>query len=122
MDILTSMLGSSQSKELLATLTGSGFSAEQAKTFLPAAGESIVQATAGLDLSGDYSGGLIDTLLRRVDIQGLASQLGMDSATVTNGLTALLPQAVKLLQGGGLPSLASGGGIGGLLDGLTGKK
>jgi len=121
MDILKSMLGDGQAAELLSTLTKSGLSAEQAEKFLPVAGESIAQAASGLDLSGGDTGQLLDSLSQSIDIQALASQLGMDSATVSNGLTALLPQLLKLLQGGGLASLIGGSGLGGLLGGLTSK-
>ena len=120
MDILKNMLGGSQGADLLSTLTGAGFSAEQAEKFLPAASESVMQAASGMDLGG--AGDMVNSLLQNIDIQSLADKVGLDPSMVTNGLTALLPQLIEMLKGDGLSSLLGGGGLGGLLGGLTGKK
>ena len=120
MDFLKNAIGGGQAGDLLSTLTQSGFSADQAKAFIPAASESVMQAASGLDLSGGESGDIVNSLLQNVDIQGLASKVGLDANMVTTGLTALLPQLVEMLKGDGLSSLLSGG-AGGLLGRLVGK-
>ena len=121
MNILKGMLGGGQTGELLAVLTKSGFSAKEAERFLPVASESIAQAASDLDLSSGDASDLVTTLSQKIDIQEIASKLGMDSDAVSNGLAALLPHALKLLQGGGLTSLLKGAGLRGLLGGLGGR-
>lgn len=125
MNIMKSLLGNSgQTNELLSVLTRSGFSARQAEQFLPLASENVAEAAAGLELGAgaEDDGDLINELSQSVDIDAIAGKLGMDSDTVSNGLAALLPHLVKLLQGGDIATLLRGGGFGNLLGSLTARR
>jgi len=121
-NVLKDIVGGGRAGDLLSVLTKSGFSAEQAERFLPVASESIAHAASDSDLGGGEAGDLINTLSQKIDTQEISSRLGMDSDMVSNGLTALLPHVLKLLQGGAVTSLMSSGGLRGLLGGLAGGK
>jgi len=105
---------SSQGPELLKTLEGVGFSADQAEQFLPEAGQQIAGALSGGGLENLLGSADIGTLLERVDVADLASKLGIDGGLVGSGLNAILPQIMEALKG------EAGGILGGLGSKLLG--
>ncbi len=124
MSILDSLM-SEHGPELLSSLTDSGFSSEQAEAFLPEAASSVGDALSGGGIASMLGGGddgdVASELLSKIDIQGLATKLGMDPTMAESGLSALIPKLLSLVgsQSGGLSGLL-GGGAGGLA-GLAGK-
>jgi hypothetical protein len=97
---LISKLISEHGSELIASLTGKGFSQEQAERFLPEAGNSVADAVSGLSGLPDA-----DSILGKIDIGALAQKTGIDSSLVSNGLSALVPMLLSRLGGGGLGGL-----------------
>lgn len=112
--------------DLTSTLTESGFTAEQAQQFLPEAAQGISDAVSAGGISdllgGGGEGDLVSTIMSNIDIESIAARVGMDSSMVSNGLTALLPQVMAMVnsEGGGLSSLLGGEGVGGVA-GMAGK-
>lgn len=102
--------------ELTRTLTSkAGFSASEAKGFLPVVIEKLTAAVTG----GNFDLKSLDPqkLLGMLNVGELAKSTGIDSAKTTSGLQAILPQITRLLQ-------AKAGDATGMLDagkGLLGK-
>jgi len=125
MEILKKLI-SEHGPSLMSTLTESGFTAGQAQQFLPEAAQGINDAISGGGISGLLSGGdeggIMSTIISKIDIESIASNVGIDSTLVSNGLTALIPKVLALVnaEGGGLSSLLGGGGIGDIA-GMAGK-
>ena len=75
-------------------LTGTGFSADQAKQFLPEAASGIVDATQGAGIqemiTGLISGGP-SQLLSSINTDEIAAKLGMNSEQVSSGFEAITP-------------------------------
>jgi hypothetical protein len=119
---------SSQGSELLASLTGqAGLSAQQAEKFLPAATEQVVSQVkgGGFDLASLLGGDGIGSLISKLDIASLASQVGIPESLASGGLQALVPVLLSALQGKaggaeGILSLLGGDDAGGAL-GAVGK-
>jgi len=113
----------------MSTLTESGFTADQAQQFLPEAAQGISDAISGGGisemLSGGDEGGMVSTIMSKIDIEGIASKVGIDSSLANNGLTELIPNVLALIntEGGGLSSLLGSGGAGGIgrIAGMVGK-
>jgi hypothetical protein len=126
MDLMNNLIAE-HGAGLLSTLTESGLSAEQARTFLPEAAQGIGDAL-GADgvselLGGSDMGGIASSILGNLDVAGIASRAGIDPSLASNGLSALVPKVLSLLnaEGGGLASLLGGGGGLGGLAGMAGK-
>jgi hypothetical protein len=119
MEILKNLI-SEHGSSLMSTLTDSGFTAEQAQQFLPEATQGISDALSGGGiadmLSGGDLGGMASSIIGNIDVEGIASKVGVDSSVASNGLSALVPQVLGLMnaEGGGLSSLLGGEGGGGL--------
>jgi len=128
MEILKNLI-SEHGPSLMSTLTESGFTAEQAQQFLPEAAQGISEAISGGGLSemlsGGDEGGMASTIMSRIDIEGIASKVGIDSSLANNGLTSLIPKVLAMMnaEGGGLSSLLGGGsgGVIGSVAGMVGK-
>ena len=112
---------------LVSTLTESGFTAEQAQQFLPEAAQGISDAVGTGGVSGLLSGSgegddMASTIMSNIDIESIAAKVGIDSSMASDGLTALIPQALAMInsEGGGLSSLLGGEGVGKVV-GMVGK-
>jgi len=114
---------------LMSTLTESGFTADQAQKFLPEAAQGMSDAISGGGISESLSGGdagdMASTIMDKIDIESIASKVGIDSSLASNGLTALIPKVLAMMntEGGGLSSLlgGEGGGVIGSVAGMAGK-
>lgn len=105
---------SSQGPALLSKLQGAGLSADQAKDFLPAAGEQVSEAVSGGGVASLLGGGGgVEDLLKNVDVGAIAEKVGIDSALAEKALQSIVPTVMEALQGGG--------GAAGMLGGLAGK-
>jgi hypothetical protein len=130
MEILNNLI-SKHGSSLISTLTESGFTIDQAQQFLPEATQGMSDAISGGGmselLSGGDEGGIASTIMSKIDIESIASKVGIDASLASNGLTALIPKVLAMLntEGGGLSSLldsgAGGGGIGGMVGKLFNK-
>ncbi|MDH3638235.1 MAG: hypothetical protein OES09_07190 [Gammaproteobacteria bacterium] len=128
MEILKNLVNEHGSS-LMSALTESGFTADQAQQFLPEAAQGMSDAISGGGiselLSGSDEGGMASTIMSKIDIESIASKVGIDSSLASNGLTALIPKILAMLntEGGGLSSLLGGGGGGGIggVAGMAGK-
>ena len=134
MDFLEGIL-KEKAGELIGQLTGkAGYSTEQAEKFLPEAGSSVASVLAAsaskLDLEDLTSAANVSTIMKGVDIGGLASRSGVSAEQGKQGLTALLPMLMGFIgdrgagAGGLLSLLGAGDGLGdaiGSLKGLGGK-
>lgn len=105
------------SKELTDNLTSSGFSVEQAKQFLPEAASGIMSVSQnhGVDkLVTAFSSGQQDDLLSMVNIDNIASRVGIDVSQVISGFESIIPVITDYFSqksgglGGALSSLAAG--------------
>jgi hypothetical protein len=76
-------------------------------------------------LSGGDEGEMVSTIMSKIDIESIASKVGIDSSLASNGLTALIPKILDLInsEGGGLSSLLGSGDAGGIgrIAGMVGK-
>ena len=106
-----------------------GFTADQAQQFLPEAAQGMSDAISGGGISEFLSGGdegdMASTIMGKIDIESIASKIGIDSSLASDGLTALIPQVLAMMNsgGGGLSALLGsegGGGIGHVV-GMAGK-
>jgi len=128
MEILKNLI-SEHGPGLMSTLTESGFSTDQAKQFLPEAAQGMSDAisSGGISelLSGGDEGSIATTIMSKIDIESIASKVGIDSSLASNGLTALIPKVLDLInsEGGGLSSLLGSGDAGGIgrIAGMVGK-
>jgi len=128
MEILKNLI-SEHGSSLMSTLTESGFTADQAQQFLPEAAQGMSDAISGGGiselLSGGDEGGLASTIMSKIDVEGIASRVGIDPSLASNGLTALIPKVLAMInsEGGGLSSLLGSGGGGGIagVAGMMGK-
>lgn len=128
MELLKNLI-SEHGPSLISTLTESGFTADQAQQFLPEATQGISDAISGGGiselLSGGDEGGMAAAIMSKIDIESIASKVGINSSLTSDGLTALIPQILAMLntEGGGLASLldSQGGGVIGRIAGMAGK-
>ena len=128
MEIIENLI-SEHGSSLMSTLTESGFTADQAQQFLPEAAQGMSDAISGGGISEFLSGGdegdMASTTMGKIDIESIASKIGIDSSLASDGLTALIPQVLAMMNsgGGGLSALLGsegGGGIGHVV-GMAGK-
>ena len=128
MEIIENLI-SEHGSSLMSTLTESGFTADQAQQFLPEAAQGMSDAISGGGISELLSGGdegdMASTIMGKIDIESIASKIGIDSSLASDGLTALIPQVLAMMNsgGGGLSALLGsegGGGIGHVV-GMAGK-
>ena len=123
---LMGMVMSSKGQELISGLMQSGFSAEQAKEFLPEAGKDILSALTKQDstqLNLEDSASQTSNILADIDISALASKVGLSSGIVNSGLQMLIPQVLsvvkeKLGSGADLLSLLGGSNTDDMAAGL----
>lgn len=128
MEILKNLI-SEHGSSLMSTLTESGFTADQAQQFLPEAAQGMSDAISGGGISellgGGDEGGMASTIMSKIDIDGTASRVGIDSSLAGSGLDALIPRVLAMIntEGGGLSSLLGGGEGGGIgsVAGMAGK-
>lgn len=101
MDFLKDLLNQHGSKLTDSLVKNSGFTADQAQKFVPAASEKAMQAIkgGGFDLDKLLKGGDVSALASKIDVAGLAAHAGIDANKAKAGLTSLLPQLLQLLQG-----------------------
>jgi len=99
MDILGTIL-QAKGGDLLSSLTGSGFTQEQAGKFLPEAGNSLLSILG--DKGGDQDA---DSILGQLDIASLASKVGIDSSLAETGLKQIIPIIMSQLGGGDLGNI-----------------
>lgn len=112
MDIIKELI-SSQGGKLVEQLTQSGFSAEQADQFIPEASNSIIDAIKDKGV-GAIADGSASSLMDSININGLASKLGIESGLAQNGMQSILPIVLSFLQN-------KSGGLSGVLSMLGGK-
>lgn len=134
MDFLKQIL-SDKGAELAAGIVDKvGLSAEQAEAFVPEAAQSAFDVfkdkADDLDLSD--LGGTASSLIKDIDVGGLANKVGIDAGQAASGLDNLLPGLLSALNDkagalGGLQSVVGmlkGGGVAdalGNVGGLAGK-
>lgn len=101
MDFLKDLLSQNGADLIDSLVKKSGFTADQAKKFVPAASEKAMQAIKGdgLDLDALLEKADIGGLLSKIDVAGLASQAGIDATKAMTGLQSLLPQLIELISG-----------------------
>ena len=101
----------------LEKLSGLGFSMEQAKEFLPASLEAIVDRfqNGGFDLSSLLGNLDVDSILGKLDLGALAQKAGVDEGLAQNGLKELIPDIAEKVTGDGGLLGKLGGDAGGLL-------
>ena len=119
MDILADLL-EGKTGDFTGILTDSGFSPEEVARFLPEAGETVINALRGENISNLLEGGadnVISILLAKIDITSLASKVSMDNALVATGLITFIPRfAEHIAMRGGKLGLIVGGRISNLAD------
>jgi len=128
MEIIKNLI-SEHGSTLMSTLTESGFTADQAQQFLPEAAQGMSDAISGGGISellgGGDAGDMVSTIMDKIDIESIASKVGIDSSLASSGLTALIPKVLAMMntEGGGVSSLlgGEGGGISGSVAGMAGK-
>ena len=124
MDLLNEFL-KTKGPEVSGLLTGKlGFSADQARGFLPPAAQKLFDAVkaGGLDMN-KLLGGDLSQLLAKIDAGALGKAVGIDSAKAGTGLKAIADAALAMLkEKGGLAGLLGDkGGALGQAAGLAGK-
>jgi len=124
MDLLNEFLRT-KGPEVTQLLTGKlGFSADQAKGFLPPAAQKIFETvkSGGLDLN-KLLGGDVSQLLAKLDVPALGKAAGVDAGKAGSGVKAIVDAALALLkEKGGLAGLLGDkGGALGQAAGLAGK-
>ena len=118
MEILKNLI-SEHGPSLISTLTENGFTADQAQQFLPEAAQGVSGAISDGGISELLSGGdesvIASTIMNKIDIESIASKVGIDSSQASSGLTTLIPKVLALIntEGGGLSSLLDSGNAGG---------
>jgi hypothetical protein len=128
MEIIKNLI-SEHGSTLMSTLTESGFTADQAQQFLPEAAQGMSDAISGGGISellgGGDAGDMVSTIMDKIDIESIASKVGIDSSLASSGLTALIPKVLAMMntEGGGVSSLlgGEGGGISGSVAGMADK-
>lgn len=127
MDLLKSLLDEHGSSLVNELTTKTGFSADQAKKFVPAAAQQTMDKvkSGGIDVKSLFSGGDLSAVIGKLDLGALAKTSGVDAGKAAAGLKAILPMIVKVLQSKGLDANAlsgllggGGGGLGGLAAGV----
>ena len=111
MDFIKNMINEN-SGAFTESLSGAGFSVDQAKGFLPEVVSSISNACdkdgIGNVVSGITSGDS-SQLLDSINVGDIASKLGMSSEQVSSGFESIMPALKNLISanGGGLTSMIS---------------
>lgn len=102
MDIVERIMEQRGAAFLEALVGGTELSADEAERFLPEAGASVGRAmteqAAKLDPLDLTSLDNIGTLLRGIDISGLAARTGTSVPQAVDGLNTLLPMTLSFLQ------------------------
>ena len=83
---------------IIGELTSRGFSAEQAKGFLPEALATLMQSLKNAGFAELFASSSSAGLPDSVDIAALASRTGVDSAKVETGLNALIPRLMAFVK------------------------
>lgn len=115
--------------DMVANLMQNGFNKEQAGSFVPEAGQSVMDALTGgdgFDLEDLGKLSNISALMGKIDLGGLAAKVGIGQGQAKSGMESILPMLLGGMQEkagalGGLASLLGGGGGLGALGGLAGK-
>lgn len=123
MDFIKDLI-SEHSGTLIETLSGAGFSAEQATDFLPEAASGLTDMLGSADMTdvvSKLSSGDAGDLLSSINVADIATKLGLSPEMVSSGFESIMPLVTKVMSenGGGiagaLSSVMGGGGAGGLL-------
>jgi len=93
MDILQSVIGNRAAGLLISGLMGRGFNEEQAETFLPLAGNSVISAFRSNAGSKDT-----DSILEGIDIRAIASRTGLDNKLVSDGMQYVIPNLLSQMD------------------------
>ena len=123
MDFLQNLLGDNTSKLVSSLVDKAGFSADQAKAFVPEATGSVVDAVKNAG-NIDFSniGAAAQNVMGQVDVSSLASKVGIDTGQAQSGLNAIVPNLLQIFQdkaGGSAGIMSMLGGLkGGMLGGL----
>ena len=129
MDLISEILEQKGGSLISALVSGAGMGTDQAETFLPEAGTSVMEAMTSraddLDLSDLASKANLDSLMGGIDIAGLASRSGVTAEQGTKGLSTILPMLLGFLGdkgdvGGLLGLLGKADDLGGAVDKLKG--
>lgn len=114
MDILGTLI-KEKGGELVSTLLQQGFDNGSANNLLREAGSALTSALGSgkIDLSQGNLGGKAGEILGSLNIPALAASVGISPEMAKNGLTAVLPKLLQLLQdqaggSGGIASLLGG--------------
>lgn len=93
----------------------SGFDANEARSFVPAAAQALLGALreGNLDLGSLLEGAAMESLVGAVDLGALSRAGGVEEARARAGLETVAPTMLSELQ-------RSAGGVGGLLSQLDG--
>ena len=131
MDIISSLLGNKLGKLTSVLTENSGFSQQQAEKFVPEATKEVLNTfkNQGQKLDLSDPAGTASILLSSLNIEDLASKVGISTELVQTGMTALMPTLLFLAEehGDKLSGLSSmlnkleGSPLGGLLGGISGK-
>lgn len=110
MDVLNKLI-KDKASDLLGSLTGTGFTQQQAEAFLPEASNGVMDAIGniGVDKLISMSGhDQLSALLDRIDVGALAAKTGLDAARVSNGLQSILPAVLGMFGGSRLGDMLGG--------------
>ncbi len=127
MDLLKTLLDEHGPALVNELTTKTGFSADQARKFVPAAAQQAMDKvkSGGLDVKSLFGGGDLSAAIAKMDLGALAKTSGVDAGKAAAGLKALLPMIAKLLESKGLDANklsallgGGGGGLGGLAAGV----
>lgn len=94
MDILKSMVGDKTVGVLVSGLIGRGFTRDQAERFLPEAGGSVISAINNENHSSE-----VESIMDSMDIERMASTIGVDSSMISNGLQYIIPGLLDQVGG-----------------------
>jgi hypothetical protein len=97
MNTLQSIIGVKTADVLISALRGRGFTLEQAQSFLPEAGSSVIYALS------DHGGTTDPESIRgNIDLAALATKAGVDSKLVNDGMDYIIPSILSQMEDDGL--------------------
>ena len=117
MDLLKNLLESKAGDLASGLVSKAGFSADQAKAFVPEAAGSVVNAVKGSDkIDFTNMGTSVQAVIGRIDIASLAGKTGIGATQAKSGLAVIVPALLKLLE----EKAGGAAGITSMLGGLKG--
>ena len=103
MDILKSIVGDKTMGVLVSGLIGRGFTRDQAERFLPEAGGHVISAIKTENSDTD-----VDSIIGTMDVERMASTIGIDSSMISNGLQYIIPGLMDQVGGSDMSSHLGG--------------